>query len=61
MTVVAVLLLPVLGLMLYAMDRIEDRLTGPPPKPARHARERHLRLVPPHRDPPAREEGRDAA
>lgn len=41
---VAVLLLPALGVLLYAMDRLEDRLSARPPT-ARHARGRHLRLV----------------
>lgn len=41
---VAVSLLPVLGVLLYAMDRIEDRLLRRP-SAARHARGRHLRLV----------------
>jgi hypothetical protein len=41
---VALLLLPALGALLYAMDRIEDRLSAGPPQP-RHARGRHLRLV----------------
>jgi hypothetical protein len=41
---VAVLLLPVLGLLLYGMDRIEDQMSGKRPVP-RHARRRHLRLV----------------
>ncbi|MFG2308664.1 hypothetical protein ACGFS9_08230 [Streptomyces sp. NPDC048566] len=48
MTVVALLLLPAQGVLLYAMDRLEDRfLTAqdPPGRPARHARPRHLRLV----------------
>ncbi|MER6345974.1 hypothetical protein ACWC10_29765 [Streptomyces sp. NPDC001595] len=44
MIAVAVLLLPVLGVLLYAMDRIEDRLSARP-SVARHARRRHLRLV----------------
>ncbi|MDT0392129.1 hypothetical protein [Streptomyces dubilierae] len=44
MIAVAVLLLPALGVLLYAMDRIEDRLSGRP-RAARHARRRHLRLV----------------
>ncbi|MFF3517768.1 hypothetical protein [Streptomyces sp. NPDC002573] len=44
MIAVAVLLLPLLGLLLYGMDRIEDRLRGSP-RGARHARRRHLRLV----------------
>ncbi|MEU6880286.1 hypothetical protein [Streptomyces sp. NPDC046712] len=51
MTAVAILLMPTLALLLYAMDRLEDRLTGGgpaqvPSKQARHARPRHLRLVP---------------
>ncbi|GGS40013.1 hypothetical protein AB0E75_14840 [Streptomyces griseoviridis] len=47
MIVVAVLLLPLLGLLLYGMDRLEDRLFGRPsaPSPARHGRRRHLRLI----------------
>ncbi|MFG3023560.1 hypothetical protein ACGFZQ_34295 [Streptomyces sp. NPDC048254] len=45
MIVVAVLLLPALGVLLYAMDRVEDRLSARAPA-ARHARGRHLRLVP---------------
>ncbi|MGP2439325.1 hypothetical protein [Streptomyces sp. JW3] len=47
MIVVAVLLLPALGLVLYGMDRLEDRLFGPPrePSPVRHGRRRHLRLI----------------
>ncbi|MEU6367035.1 hypothetical protein ABZ876_15200 [Streptomyces sp. NPDC046931] len=44
MIAVAVLLLPVLGLVLFAMDRLEDRLFGRP-SGARHARGRHLRLI----------------
>ncbi|MEU6366515.1 hypothetical protein ABZ876_12405 [Streptomyces sp. NPDC046931] len=44
MIAVAVLLLPVLGLLLYGMDRIEDRMAGRR-RVARHARGRHLRLV----------------
>ena len=44
MIAVAVLLLPMLGLLLYAMDRIEEGLRGKP-RVARHARGRHLRLV----------------
>jgi hypothetical protein len=42
--VVAVLLLPLLGLLLYGMDRVEDSLTARPPEP-RHAG-RRLRLIP---------------
>jgi hypothetical protein len=41
---VAVLLLPVLGLLLYATDRIEEGLRSGP-RAARHARGRHLHLV----------------
>lgn len=42
---VAVLLLPVLGLMLYGLDRVEDWLARRPQEP-RHAAGRHLRLIP---------------
>ncbi|MEV6249439.1 hypothetical protein AB0M38_25015 [Streptomyces sp. NPDC051742] len=54
MTAVAILLMPTLALLLYAMDRLEDRMRDgepveTPSKQARHARPRHLRLVP---DPP---------
>ncbi|PPS85946.1 hypothetical protein [Streptomyces sp. MH60] len=45
MVVVAVLLLPGLGLLLFAMTCLEDRLFGDP-APPRHARRRHLRLLP---------------
>ncbi|MGC9501757.1 hypothetical protein [Streptomyces sp. WG7] len=45
MVVVAVLLLPALGLLLFTMTYLEDRLFGDP-GPPRHARRRHLRLVP---------------
>ncbi|MEU0031584.1 hypothetical protein [Streptomyces sp. NPDC006335] len=44
MIAVAVSLLPALGMLLYAMDRIEDRLSARSSTP-RHARRRHLRLV----------------
>ncbi|MFE6524945.1 hypothetical protein [Streptomyces sp. NPDC057794] len=44
MIAVAVLLLPALCVLLYAMDRIEDRLSARP-RAARHARRRHLRLI----------------
>ncbi|MGY1584650.1 hypothetical protein [Streptomyces sp. MN13] len=44
MIAVAVLLLPVLGLLLYGMDRLEDQMAGRR-RVARHARGRHLRLV----------------
>lgn len=42
--VVACLLLPAVALLLYGMDRIEDRLPGKPQTP-HHARGRHLRLI----------------
>ncbi|QNS08233.1 hypothetical protein [Streptomyces xanthii] len=46
MIAVAVSLLPVLGLLLFLMDRIEERFLGRPPRRApRHSRDRHLRLV----------------
>ncbi|MDK1348168.1 hypothetical protein QNO09_33815 [Streptomyces sp. 378] len=44
MITVALLLLPALGVLLYVMDRVEDRLSARP-SAARHARKRHLRLV----------------
>ncbi|MFE9029547.1 hypothetical protein ACFYOA_25360 [Streptomyces iakyrus] len=44
MIAVAVLLLPALGVLLFVMDRVEDRLSARP-SVARHARKRHLRLV----------------
>ncbi|MFJ5776989.1 hypothetical protein [Streptomyces sp. NPDC093094] len=44
MIIVAVLLLPVLGLLLYGMDRMEDGLYVRR-RGGRHARARHLRLV----------------
>ncbi|MER6982237.1 hypothetical protein [Streptomyces carpinensis] len=44
--VVAVLVLPVLGVLLLVMDRVEDWLTAASSGP-RHARvRRHLRLIP---------------
>ncbi|MET7480140.1 hypothetical protein ABZT17_38095 [Streptomyces sp. NPDC005648] len=52
MIAVAVSLLPVMSLLLYSMDRIEDRLRGEP-RPARRARIRHLRLVHSTSRPPA--------
>ncbi|MFH8797295.1 hypothetical protein [Streptomyces sp. NPDC017941] len=48
MIVVACLLLPLVGLLLYGMDRIEERLlrgASPEADAPRHARRRHLRLV----------------
>ncbi|WP_055598565.1 hypothetical protein [Streptomyces aureus] len=44
MIAVAVLLLPVMGLLLFMMDRFENRVAAAP-KRARHARQNHLRLV----------------
>ncbi|WP_329599470.1 hypothetical protein OIE43_38545 [Streptomyces pseudovenezuelae] len=44
MIAVAVSLLPALGVLLYAMDRVEDRLSAGSSAP-RHARGRHLRLI----------------
>nr|WP_237524419.1 hypothetical protein [Streptomyces sp. SID5643] len=38
------MLLPALGVLLFVMDRVEDRLSARP-SAARHARKRHLRLV----------------
>ncbi|MEV6121716.1 hypothetical protein [Streptomyces sp. SID8352] len=45
MVIVAVLLLPGLGLLLCAMTCLEDRMFGGA-GPARHARRRPLRLLP---------------
>ncbi|WP_394436428.1 hypothetical protein [Streptomyces sp. SGAir0957] len=45
MLVVALLLLPVMGLLMIAMDRIED-LLNEEARPATARRVRHLRLVP---------------
>ncbi|MER5860974.1 hypothetical protein ACFV2Z_21205 [Streptomyces sp. NPDC059688] len=39
MTVIAVLLLPVLGILLYGLDQVEDRWVVRPPR-SRHARPR---------------------
>lgn len=44
MLVVALLLLPVMGLLIIAMDRIEDRMNGEA-SPRTDRRVRHLRLV----------------
>lgn len=62
MIAVAVRLLPGLGILLYGMDRIEDRLLRRQ-TPARHAQVRHLRLVHSARRPTGHEQGlhRDAA
>ncbi|MGW0425080.1 hypothetical protein [Streptomyces sp. NPDC003015] len=58
MIAVALLLLPALGALLYAMDRIEDGLSARSSAP-RHARGRHLRLIrgdaPPRTGPGAAE------
>ncbi|MFF7520057.1 hypothetical protein [Streptomyces pseudovenezuelae] len=48
MIAVAVSLLPALGVLLYAMDRVEDRLSARSPARSsapRHARGRQLRLI----------------
>lgn len=44
MLVVALLLLPVMGLLLIGMDRVEDRLNGRAASPAGRHRG-HLRLI----------------
>ncbi|MEW2285127.1 hypothetical protein [Streptomyces sp. NPDC047841] len=44
MVIVACLLLPLVGLLLYGMDRVEDWLTRSP-GPPRHAGARRLRLI----------------
>ncbi|MFF9392430.1 hypothetical protein [Streptomyces griseoluteus] len=44
MAIVAFLLLPVVTMLLYGMDRTEDWLARGP-KPPRPARGRHLRLI----------------
>ncbi|MEU0335400.1 hypothetical protein [Streptomyces sp. NPDC006193] len=44
MVIVACLLLPVVGVLLYGMDRVEDWLSRSPKRP-RHAGGRHLRLI----------------
>ncbi|MFF4360216.1 hypothetical protein [Streptomyces sp. NPDC001604] len=61
MIIVAVLLLPMLGLLLYGMDRLEDRLFGTPPQ-ALPARGHRLRLIHNASRPPTdrRTAGRDA-
>ncbi|WP_037857571.1 hypothetical protein VM636_01290 [Streptomyces sp. SCSIO 75703] len=46
MVIVAVLLLPCLGLLLLTMTFLEDRLFDGTGRPARRSRRRHLRLVP---------------
>ncbi|GAA2313710.1 hypothetical protein OKJ48_08070 [Streptomyces kunmingensis] len=48
MLIVALALLPVMGLLLICMDRIEDHLTGAARPPAGRHRVRHLRLVAGH-------------
>ncbi|MER5890110.1 hypothetical protein ABT160_40325 [Streptomyces sp. NPDC001941] len=46
MIVIAVLLLPALGLVLFAMDHCEDWIVRKGPEKPRHAaRAQHLRLV----------------
>ncbi|MET9448966.1 hypothetical protein [Streptomyces cinerochromogenes] len=44
MITVAVLLLPALGVLLYALDHVEDRSSARPPA-AHHSRGRHLCLA----------------
>lgn len=44
MLVVALMLLPVMGLLIIAMDRIEDRMNGEA-RPRTDRRVRHLRLI----------------
>ncbi|GGW57432.1 hypothetical protein GCM10010503_38470 [Streptomyces lucensis JCM 4490] len=44
MVIVACALLPIVAVLLYGMDRVEDWLTRTP-RPPRHARTRHLRLI----------------
>lgn len=48
MLIVALLLLPVMGILLICMDRIEDHLSGAARPSAGRHRVRHLRLVPGH-------------
>ncbi|CAL9333985.1 hypothetical protein [Streptomyces sp. NPDC095602] len=45
MIITACLLLPLMGVLLYGMDRFEDWLGGGTPDRRRHARPRHLRLI----------------
>ncbi|MBV2357086.1 hypothetical protein KUM39_22375 [Streptomyces sp. J2-1] len=45
MIAVAVSVLPVLGVLLFAMDRLEDRVLGEPTAPRHKRVRRHLRLV----------------
>ncbi|MFE4824763.1 hypothetical protein ACFRFU_52235 [Streptomyces sp. NPDC056704] len=44
MVIVACLLLPMVALVLYGMDRVEDWLTRTS-QPSHRARRRHLRLI----------------
>ncbi|GAA1935653.1 hypothetical protein GCM10009837_71860 [Streptomyces durmitorensis] len=66
MLVVALLLLPVMGLLMVAMDRIEDLMNGEP-SPRTDRRVRHLRLIHGgghagrHRAPVAEQHHSDAA
>ncbi|WP_199811514.1 hypothetical protein [Streptomyces sp. NRRL S-340] len=56
--VVAVLLLPLVGVLLLVMDRIEDRMSGAAPAHGRPARHRgHLRLIAGGRREGARDPG----
>ncbi|MFF3489713.1 hypothetical protein ACFYWS_00060 [Streptomyces sp. NPDC002795] len=45
MLIVALLLLPAMGLLLIGMDRIEDRMGGSSRPGSGHHRPSHLRLV----------------
>ncbi|MFF4213718.1 hypothetical protein ACFYZE_31110 [Streptomyces sp. NPDC001796] len=44
MVIVSYLLLPLVAVLLYGMNRLEDWLTRTP-QPPRHAHPRHLRLI----------------
>ncbi|CAM5276178.1 hypothetical protein [Streptomyces canarius] len=56
MVIVACLLLPFVGLLLYGMDRVEDWLTRSPEPPC-HAGARRLRLIAGGRQEPATRSG----
>ncbi|MEU4258120.1 MULTISPECIES: hypothetical protein [Streptomyces] len=59
MIITAFVLLPLMGVLLYGMDRFEDWLGGDRPERGRHARPRHLRLIPGGGGAPAAPEPRD--
>lgn len=46
MMVIAVLVLPALGLTLLLMDRVENWMSGPSATPRHAGARRHLRLIP---------------